>query len=74
VSTYTVVHHPYDPALADVVPYAVVVVSLDEGPLFHSDLVGCPVDDVAVGLRVEVTWEVVDDTTVIPHFRPRRQP
>lgn len=73
VDTYTVVHHAYDRSLADVVPYAVVVVALDEGPLFHSDLVGCPVDDVAVGLAVEVTWEVVDEATVVPHFRPRRQ-
>ena len=73
VHTYTVFHHAYDPALADVVPYAVAVVELDEGPFFHTDLVGCPIEDVAIGLEVEVVWELVDAQTVIPHFRPRKR-
>lgn len=70
VFTYTVAYHAYDPSMADRLPYAVGVVKLDEGPFFHTDFVGCDAADVRVGLRVEATFEHIDDETVIPHFRP----
>jgi uncharacterized protein len=70
VFTYTIVHHAYDRSLADRLPYAVGVVKLDEGPFFHSDIVGCVPSAVQVGMRVHVTFETVDDETTIPHFTP----
>ena len=70
VFTYTVVHHAYDRALADKLPYAVAVVKLDEGPFFHTDIVGCDPGAVHVGMRVRVTYDAIDDETVIPHFTP----
>jgi uncharacterized OB-fold protein len=70
VFTYTVVHHAYDPSLADKLPYAVAVVQLDEGPFFHTDIVGCDPNAVHVGLRVCVTYDAIDDETVVPHFTP----
>ena len=70
VFTYTVFHHAYDPRFADRVPYALAVVQLDEGPFFHSDIVGCPVADVHVGMRVAVEYEDVAVDLTIPHFRP----
>ena len=76
VHTYTVVHHAYDPSLADRLPYALAVVKLDEGPFFHSDLVGCGPAQVHVGMRVRVVWDRIDAETVIPRFTPdaeRRQ-
>ena len=56
--------------MADRVPYAIAVIILDEGPFFHSDLLDCEVDDVHVGMRVQVVFETLDDHTAIPHFRP----
>lgn len=70
VHTYTIVHHAYDPALADRIPYALAVVQLDEGPFFHTDLVGCELAQVRVGMRVEVVWDRIDENTVIPRFTP----
>ena len=70
IHTYTVFHHAYLPWLADKVPYIVAVVTLDEGPFFHTDVVECPVDAVGVGMRVEVVYEDAADGWVIPHFRP----
>jgi uncharacterized OB-fold protein len=70
VHTYTVVHHPYEPSLAARVPYALAVVELDEGPFFHSDIVGCDPVRVHVGMRVEVVWDPIDAETVIPRFAP----
>jgi uncharacterized OB-fold protein len=70
VFTYTVFHHAYLPWLIDKVPYIVAVVRLDEGPFFHSDILECAIDNVAVGMRVEVVYEDADDGWVLPHFRP----
>jgi len=70
VHTHTVVHHAYDPGLADRIPYAIAVVRLDEGPFFHTDIVGCDPAEVAVGMRVHVVWDHLDDETVIPRFAP----
>jgi uncharacterized protein len=72
VHTYTVVHHPYDRSLVDKVPYAVAAVRLDEGPFFHSDIVGCDPDEVHVGMRVRVVYDALDADTVIPRFTPDR--
>ena len=70
VFTYTVVHHAYDRSLVDKLPYAATVVKLDEGPFFHTDIVGCAPSDVHVGMRVHVVFEAVDGDIVIPHFTP----
>ena len=64
------VHHPYDRSFVDKVPYVAVVVKLDEGPFFHTDIVGCPASDVHIGMRVRVVFDAIDDDTVIPHFTP----
>ena len=70
VHTYTIVHHPFDPSLSERVPYALAVVKLDEGPFFHTDLVGCELSRVHVGMRVGVVWDRLDAETVIPRFAP----
>jgi uncharacterized OB-fold protein len=70
VHTYTVVHHAYDKSIAERIPFAIAVIRLDEGPFFHSDIVGCDPADLRVGLRVRATYERVDAETVIPHFTP----
>ncbi len=70
VFTYTVFHHAYMPWLADRVPYAIAVVRLDEGPFFHTDIVGCAPSEVAIGLRVEAVFEEAGEGWVLPHFRP----
>jgi uncharacterized OB-fold protein len=71
VHTYTVVHHPYDRSLVDKVPYVVAVVQLDEGPFFHTDVVGCDPQEVHVGMRVRVTFDPVPETDeMLPRFTP----
>ena len=72
VHTYTVVHHAYEPSMADRVPYALAVVQLAEGPFFHSDIVGCDPAEVHVGMDVEAVFDAIDEQTVIPRFTPVR--
>lgn len=69
VHSYTVAHYPVHPALADAVPYAVVLVSLDDAPELR--VVGNVVDvdpaGISIGMRVVATWEErsIEDGTVI---------
>ena len=78
VWSFTIVHPPTLPAFADRVPYGAVVVRLDEGVFLVSNLVDCPVDELAVGQRVELALtrvaagpEVGGDF-VLPLFRRLR--
>ena len=70
VYTYTVLHHAYTSAMKAKVPYAVVVVKLDEGPFFHAGLADCPLDRLTVGLRVEAAMTLHDSGLTVPMFRP----
>ena len=51
-------------------PYVLAYVELDEGPRMLTNVVGCPVDDVAVGQRVAVVFDDTGDNTALPRFRP----
>lgn len=63
-------HQVYHPALAGEVPYAVVVVKLEEGPNMMTNILDCPKDQLRIGLPVEVTFEQRGDVR-LPQFRPR---
>jgi uncharacterized OB-fold protein len=68
VWSYTVNHQPWD---GDPEPYVIVLVALAEqdGLRLTSNLVGCPVDDVRIGLPVRVTFERHDQVW-FPLFEP----
>jgi uncharacterized OB-fold protein len=57
VWTVTVAHRPGHPAWSADVPYAIAIVELDEGPRLLANVVGCPPDAAAVGMRVRVAFE-----------------
>ena len=54
------------------VPYNVVVVELEEGPLFHSNLVDCANENIRVGMPVELVFQQSEGGPNLPCFRPRR--
>jgi len=54
---------------ADDGPYVVVLVDLDAGVRMMSNVVGCPPDGVAAGLRVAIDWEPLSDGRHLPVFR-----
>jgi uncharacterized protein len=65
-----VFHQVYHPFFADKVPYNVVLVELDEGPILVSNVVNRAPRDVAVGDRVRVLFDRVTDDVIIPRFEP----
>jgi uncharacterized protein len=70
VTSFSIVRHPPSPAFAADVPYAVALIRLDEGPTMMAGLRGCDPEVVAVGMRVEVEFEVRSDDIHLPHFHP----
>lgn len=71
VASFTAIHRPGHPAFAHDVPYVVALIDLAEGPRMLSNVVGCPFEEVEVGMPVEVVWDESGEAT-LPHFRPRR--
>jgi uncharacterized OB-fold protein len=69
IHTFIVVHRPQHPAFFEDAPYNVAIVELDEGPRLHTRIVGTPSEALAIGLRVEVAFEKVDDDVTMPYFR-----
>jgi uncharacterized OB-fold protein len=70
VVSYNVMHQVYHPGFAASVPYAVVLVELEDGGRIVSNIVDCPLDDLRIGLPVEVTFEQRSPQVALPVFRP----
>ena len=62
-------YQAYLKSFADVMPYNVVQVQLDEGPMIFTNIDGAAWDDLAVGAPVEVVFEDVTDEVALPKFR-----
>jgi uncharacterized OB-fold protein len=72
VHTFTINHHPWDGGTE---PYAIAVVSFPEQDDLRltTNIVGCPPEDVCIGMPVQVTFEQHDDVW-IPVFVPEAEP
>ena len=73
IYSYIVVHNPPAPALAEAVPYAVALVSLDEHPHVRilGNVLNCEPGEVAIGQRVRAVFEEVvdeDETLLMPQW------
>lgn len=68
IYSYSVVWRPQTPEFS--VPYAVVIVALDEGFMLLTNLIGCETQDVRAGLRVRVTFHDVGGDVVLPYVVP----
>ena len=70
VFSWTVTHQAIDPAFANEVPYAVLVVEMDEGVRVVGNLLAAPPSILRLDLPVEVVIEPVRDDVALVHFRP----
>ena len=69
VYSFNIMHQVYHPGFAGEVPYAGVVVKLNEGVKFVSNLIGTRPDQIRCGMPVEVTFEKQTDEVWLPKFR-----
>jgi uncharacterized OB-fold protein len=70
VASYTVNHQPWIPGFDP--PYVVAIVEIDEQPSVRlmTNVVGCPPEDVEVGMLVQVVFEQYEDVW-LPLFEAR---
>ncbi|MCX7621366.1 MAG: OB-fold domain-containing protein [Acidimicrobiales bacterium] len=66
----SVMPKPGLPQMADLVPYVVALISLDEGVRMMSNVLAEDPYAVAVGDRVRLDWEPLSDGRHLPVFRP----
>ncbi len=52
------------------IPYVIAWVDLAEGPRLITNIVGCPVDQVKLGMKVAVQFEQASDKIWLPKFKP----
>ena len=69
IHTFTVVRQTGDPFFKGKLPYAVAMIDLDEGVRLMSNIVATPIENLCIGMRVEVLFEAAGDGVAIPLFR-----
>jgi uncharacterized protein len=52
------------------IPYVTAWIDLDDGPRFCSNIIGCPIDNVKIGMEVQVVFEDTREGIVLPKFKP----
>lgn len=70
VYSFVVNHYPQVPAFD--YPLPIGLIELEEGTRLVAQIVDCPIEDIVVGMAVEVTWLDDDPELVVPAFRPAR--
>lgn len=68
VYSYTVVWRPQTPDFE--VPYVPAIVEMEEGFPLMSSIVGCEVEDIEVGMKVEAMFVAMSDDIALPYFVP----
>ena len=67
---YTIMRQPYLPGWRDELPYNVVLVQLEEGPMMYSNLVGVALEQIRPDLPVRAVFEDVSEEITLIRFRP----
>lgn len=75
VFSFTIVRHAFHPSFAARVPYVLADVELEEGPVLTSNITGCPVEAVRIGMPVRVSFgEQLEDAFHAPYRLPTFRP
>jgi hypothetical protein len=69
VHSFSVVHRAPGPAFKADVPYAVLLIDLEEGPRMVSTFIGGKPEDVTFDMDVMLAFERISDTVTLPRFR-----
>ena len=52
------------------IPYVIAWVDLDEGPRLITNIIGCQVENVKLGMKVSVLFEKASEKVWLPKFKP----
>jgi uncharacterized OB-fold protein len=75
VFSFTAVRYAIHPTFSATVPYVIADIELEEGPVMTSNVTDCPVEDVYIGMPVEVWFDSEAEDAFhtklrLPKFRP----
>jgi len=70
VYSFSIEHRPPPIGFSMGKPYVVALVELFEGVRLMTNIVGCPPEEVEVGMEVSVIWEPLPDGRQLPLFEP----
>jgi uncharacterized OB-fold protein len=72
VFSWSIVHRVNSPIYQPEVPYALVLIELEEGPIFPTRLAGHAPPGLTIGMKVEVVYDDVPETGMtLPLFKLR---
>ncbi|MEZ5596912.1 MAG: Zn-ribbon domain-containing OB-fold protein [Pseudomonadales bacterium] len=69
IRTFTIIRRAVSAAFDADVPYVVALIELAEGPTMMSNIIDSPLEAVAIGAPVQLTFERRSDAINIPQFR-----
>jgi hypothetical protein len=72
IFSWTVIHRALHPGFGPEVPYAAVIVELDEGVRLVSHVNDVSIDQLRIGLPVEVVFDDVTPEVTLHRFRRRQ--
>jgi len=73
VYTYTVAHHAADSSVDGATPYIIALVEFDDfGSVRLVTNIQCGIDEIRIGLPVELFWDKVADDMYLPLFKSAR--
>lgn len=70
VESWIIYRQAFHPGFIDALPYNVAWVALEEGLRLTTNIVGVELDQIAVGMPVEVVFEEANEEITLPKFRP----
>ncbi len=72
IYSYSICHRSPFPGVVDNMTYVPIIVELDGAPGIRlvSNLVDATLDDLKIGLPVEILWNPIQDGWKVPLFRP----
>lgn len=70
IYSWTVVYRPVTPEFEP--PYAPAIITLDEGYQMLTNVVGVAPGDLAIGMRVQVHFQVVGPDLTLPYFTSQK--
>jgi uncharacterized OB-fold protein len=68
IYSYTVVHQAYG-AFADIVPFVIAIVELEEKVRMMTRIVNTPREEIAIGKPVRITFHKISDEVTLPYFQ-----
>ena len=72
VWSWSIFHQVYYKSFAPEVPYNVIQVQVEEGPIMISNMVECKNEDIKCDMRVEIVFDHVTEAVTLPKFKPIR--